>query len=196
MHGRIGIYTGDATKIDAILGKAKAELPPLMRQQPGLRRYSVFRTAPGELVSLSAWDSHGHAEAAGQKLIDWVRHNTGDAITGVENHVGEIAFSEPAGGPSSPDVRVALYQFKPGTLAGAIAKAREGFLPILRQQPGFVRYTVGDLLGDRAVTISGWQTRAEADAAVAMAADWVRENLAGDATSVQNHVGELLWSAD
>jgi quinol monooxygenase YgiN len=196
MHGRIGIYTGEPAKIDGILGRAKAELPPMMRQQPGLQRYAVFRTAPGELVSLSAWDSHHHAEAAGHKLVDWVKQNTGDAISGVENHVGEIAFSEPAGGPSAPHVRVALYQFKPGTLAGAIAKAQAGFLPILRQQPGFVRYTVGDLGDDRAVTISGWQTKAEADAAVATAADWVRQNLAGDATSVQNHVGELLWSAD
>jgi heme-degrading monooxygenase HmoA len=196
MHGRIGIYTGEPAKIDAILGKAKAELPPLMRQQPGMRRYSVFRTGPGELVSLSAWDSHDHAEAAGQKLVAWVKQNTADAITGVENHVGEIAFSEPAGGPSSRYARVALYQFKPGTVAGAIAKAREGFLPILQRQPGFVRYTVGDLGGDRAVTISGWETEAEADAAVATAAGWVRENLAGDVTSVQNHVGELLWSAD
>lgn len=196
MHGRIGLYTGEPAKIDAILDNAKAELPPLMRQQPGMRRYNVFRTAPGELISLSAWDSHDHAEAAGQKLVAWVKQNTGDAITGVENHVGEIAFSEPAGGASAPHVRVALYQFKPDTVAGAIAKAREGFLPILQRQPGFVRYTVGDLGGGRVVTISGWETRDEADTAVATAAGWVRENLARDVTSVQNHVGDLLWSAD
>ncbi len=77
-----------------------------------------------------------------------------------------------------------------------IAKAREGFLPVLRQQPGFVRYTAGDLRDDRAVSISGWETKAEADAAVAEAADWVKQTLARDLVSVQNHVGELLWSAD
>ena len=195
MHGRIGIYKGDPKKLEPVLEKGKRELPDLMRSQPGLRRYSVFRTGEGEIVSLSAWDSAEQAEAGGQKLVGWVRQNGADAITGVENHLGEISFSEPASGGAAPFVRVALYEFKPGTVDRVVQKARDGFLPLLRQQNGFVRYTVGKLGGDKAISISGWQSRKDADAAVAQAADWVKENLAGDVQSVQNHVGELLWSA-
>jgi heme-degrading monooxygenase HmoA len=196
MHGRIGIYTADPAKIEPVIEKAKAELPAMMRGEPGLRRYAVIRAAPGELVSMSAWETAEQAEAGGRKLVGWVRQNAAEAITGVENHLGEIAFSEPAGGPSSPFVRVALYQFKPGKTAGVVAKAHDSFLPILRQQPGFVRYTVADLGGDRAVSISGWRSKAEADAAVAKAADWVKQEVASDVQSVKNYVGELLWSAD
>jgi heme-degrading monooxygenase HmoA len=195
MHGRIGIYKVNPDKVGPVLEKGKAELPAMMRSQPGFRRYAVFRTAKDEIISLSAWETHDEAEAAGQKLVAWVGQNGADSITGVENHVGTISFSEPAGGAAGPHARIALYRFKPGRTQQVIAKAREGLLPIYQKRPGFVRYTVGDLGGDRAISISGWQTHAEAEAAVATAADWVKQNMADDVESVENHVGDLLWSA-
>ena len=55
------------------------------------------------LRAVSAWETHGEAEAAGQKLVAWVRQNGADSITGVENHVGTISFSEPSGGADTDD---------------------------------------------------------------------------------------------
>jgi heme-degrading monooxygenase HmoA len=92
-------------------------------------------------------------------------------------------------------VRVAVYQIKPGSANEIVQKAQSGMLPIFRQQPGFVAYE-GVVTGDtEVVSISTWESVEQAQAAVQIAASWVRENLADAIVSVTNHVGELGFSS-
>ena len=91
-------------------------------------------------------------------------------------------------------VRVAVYRIKAGSADEIVRRARDGMLPIFRQQPGFVAYE-GVVTGDEeVVSISTWESAEQAQAAVKMAAGWVGENLADMIVSVDNHVGELGFS--
>lgn len=90
-------------------------------------------------------------------------------------------------------VRVAIYQVKPGTVDEVIRKAQEGMLPTFRSQPGFVAYA-GVKTGETSlISLSFWQSQQQAEAAVQVAASWVKDNIAQAVESVQNHVGDLAW---
>lgn len=89
--------------------------------------------------------------------------------------------------------RVAVYQFKPGTADEVIRRAQAGMLPTFRAQPGFVAYGLVKTSDSAGISLSFWQTEAEAEAAVKTAANWVKENLADLVVSVQNHVGDLAF---
>ena len=91
-------------------------------------------------------------------------------------------------------VRVAIYQIRPGTADEILRRAQSGMLPIFRQQPGFVAYEGVVTADEEVVSISTWESAEQAQAAVQMAASWVRENLADMIVSVDNHVGELGFS--
>ena len=194
-HGRIAVYTVNPELIGPVLEKGKAELPGLVASHPGLVRYGVFQPTPDRVLSLSAWDTRAQAEAAMETLMAWVRANAAAAFVSGENYVGEIVHTESASEEPATHGRVAIYRFKDGTADAVVEKARSGFAPILRQQPGFVRYSlikVDDAVG---VSYSGWRSRAQAEQATAVAAAWVKENVADALVSVENHVGDLLWSA-
>ena len=92
-------------------------------------------------------------------------------------------------------VRIAVYTFKPGTIDEVIRRAEADVLPLFRRQPGFVAYEVVKTGDDRGVSISTWESAGQAQAAVEMAAGWVKENLADSVVSVENHVGELNFSS-
>lgn len=193
-YGRIGIYTFEPNGIEAVLARAREELPPMMERQPGFMRYAVARTAENEIVSLSAWETREQAEAAGQALVGWVREHMAPTLQKADNSIGEISFSEQASGKAAKYLRVALYQAKAGRSDEVISRAREGFLPLLRAQPGFVRYTVGKRDDGSLISTSGWESKAQAEAAVEQASTWVRQNVADAIEGVENHVGEVLWS--
>jgi len=93
-----------------------------------------------------------------------------------------------------PYARIAVYQFKPGTIDEVIRTAKEGLLPIFRQQPGFRRYATVKTGDDSGVSISTWDTKQEADIAVQKAAAWIKQNFAANVVSVANHVGEVAFS--
>ncbi len=57
----------------------------------------------------------------------------------------------------------------------AARRVREGFLPKLRELPGFLGYYVIDGEGDTAVSIIVFKTREEAEAAREPITDYVRE---------------------
>ena len=194
-HARVGIYKVRPETAEAVMAKGKDELPALMKSSPGFQRYGVLRTAPDEVVSLSSWDSREQADGAAERLTAWVRQNGSDAFVGAQNHVGEIAISENSSEDAAAHGRVAVYRFKPGAADQVIEKARTGFLPLLQAQPGFVRYVVVKTADDAAISYSGWRSKEQADAAVPKAADWVKQNLADLVVSVENHVGEMAWSA-
>jgi heme-degrading monooxygenase HmoA len=193
-HARVGIYKVRPETAEAVLTKGKQQLPDLMRSSPGFQRYGVLQTGPDEVVSMSAWDTREQADGAGERLTSWVRQNGADAFVGAQNLIGEIAISEQATEEAATHGRVAVYRFKPGAADQVIAKARSGFLPLLQGQPGFVRYVIVKTGDDSGVSYSGWRSKEQAEAAVASAAGWVKQELADLVVSVENHVGEMLWA--
>jgi heme-degrading monooxygenase HmoA len=90
-------------------------------------------------------------------------------------------------------VRVAVYKFKPGTVDEVARRAETGMLPTFRSQPGFVAYGIVKTGADEAVSLSVWETQAQAEKAVQVAATWVKDNIADMTESVQNHVGDLAF---
>jgi hypothetical protein len=89
--------------------------------------------------------------------------------------------------------RVALYDVTSGAPNEVIEIARSGFLPIFEQQPGFVRYEVGVLDNGGIVSFSIWETADEAERAVGLAADFVRDNLASRVRLREEHTGDVAW---
>ena len=92
-------------------------------------------------------------------------------------------------------IRVAVYTFKPGTVDEVIKRAEAGMLPLFRGQPGFIAYDVAKTGDDRGVSVSTWESAEQAQAAIQVAAGWVKENLADSVVAVENHVGELGFSS-
>ena len=90
-------------------------------------------------------------------------------------------------------VRVAVYKARPGTVDEMARRAEAGMLPIFRNQPGFVAYGIVKTGADEGISLSVWETREQAEKAVQAAAEWVKDNLADIAESVQNHVGDLKF---
>ena len=90
-------------------------------------------------------------------------------------------------------LRLALYDMTSGTAEEAIEIARKGILPLFEQQPGFERYEVGTLDNGSVVSFSIWETAAEAQHAVALAASWVKDNLADRVKLREEHTGNVSW---
>ena len=89
-------------------------------------------------------------------------------------------------------VRVAVDTLQPGKADELVLRIRNGLLPLLREQAGFVAYEVVMTGEDTAVFIHTCDTQAQAEAAMQNVASWVRENVAGLIVSVDKHlVGEL-----
>jgi hypothetical protein len=90
-------------------------------------------------------------------------------------------------------LRVANYKIIVGTFPELAEKAKSGMLDTFKAQPGFIRYGLADT-GDRTcVSISLWETHAQAEAAAPLAATWVREHLADRVELRSNDVGDLAF---
>ena len=89
--------------------------------------------------------------------------------------------------------RVALFDVISGTAEEVIEIARAGLVPIFEKQPGFVRYEVGVLDHGGIASFSIWETADEAQRAVELAADFVRDNLANRERLREEHTGDMAW---
>jgi hypothetical protein len=89
--------------------------------------------------------------------------------------------------------RIATYRLKAADPYEVAEKAEAGMLPIFRAQPGFQSYSLVVSRGELG-SLSTWETAEQAQEATTAAADWVRENLAGDVELVDERVGEVLLS--
>lgn len=72
---------------------------------------------------------------------------------------------------------VRKYKFDPKDTAEIDLKVREGFIPILREAPGFVAYYWLDAGEGEGASLSIFQTQAETEESVHLAADFVHEHL-------------------
>jgi heme-degrading monooxygenase HmoA len=88
-------------------------------------------------------------------------------------------------------VRVAVYSTIGNDFEEVANKAKQGMLPIYRSQPGFVSYGLAQTSDTSFISLSIWQSREEADAAVALAEDWVRDNIATLVKLEDNYVGDF-----
>lgn len=75
-------------------------------------------------------------------------------------------------------VRIATYEIKDGNFRELADIARQGMLRTFQEQPGFIRYGLADIGDRKCVSLSMWETRKDADAAVPVAERWVREHVA------------------
>ena len=71
-------------------------------------------------------------------------------------------------------------------------RAEEGVLPLFESLPGFKAYSVADSDGE-IFSMSVWETREQAEAASASAAEWVAENMP-EITLEEARYGEILFS--
>ncbi len=65
-----------------------------------------------------------------------------------------------------------------GSMDELLRRIREGFVPIVRNAPGFKSYSVVRVRGNDVVTISVFESQAQAVQSNELAAEWVRENVA------------------
>jgi hypothetical protein len=93
-------------------------------------------------------------------------------------------------------IRIAIYELAPKATFDHIRKvAQDAMLPVFARHPGFLRYGVANA-GREVISISLWETQAEATAANALAAEFVRENLADQATLKHNYVGDVAFFSE
>ena len=90
-------------------------------------------------------------------------------------------------------VRVATYEIKQGSFQEIADLARDGMLRTFQEQPGFVRYGLADLGDKTALSISMWETRENAEAAVSVASSWIRENLGERIELRSNVIGDMAF---
>jgi heme-degrading monooxygenase HmoA len=192
-YARIGFYTAKPGTLDEVLDRARKELVPMMQAEPGFRRYTVVRTGPASIVSLSGWDTREQAEAAATNLSAWVREVMGASVLSVANHIAEVLSVTEAS--TAPPVygRVTDGQFQPGKAEEIRARAQTDFLPQLRQQPGFIRHVAFRPGPDRTITFMAFASREQLEAAEEATRSW-REYVTPLATSTQRHAGEVVWA--
>ena len=87
--------------------------------------------------------------------------------------------------------RVAFYDIKSGSFDEAVGQAKTGMLPLFQHSEGFVSYGIAQIDKTAFVSLSTWETRSQADAASAKAADWVKANSQDHFILRKSYVGDL-----
>ena len=88
--------------------------------------------------------------------------------------------------------RIATYNMS-GDAHDLARRAEDGILPIFQAQQGFRSYTVS--FGDgQILSLSAWDTRADAEAGSEAAAAWVADNMGEELDLVDVRYAEVLFS--
>lgn len=88
--------------------------------------------------------------------------------------------------------RIGFYTARPGDLDAVLERARDEVIPMLESEFGFRRYTTVRTGPDTLVSITGWDTHAQAEMAARRLSAWVAEVMGQTLTSVENHVAEVI----
>jgi heme-degrading monooxygenase HmoA len=90
-------------------------------------------------------------------------------------------------------VRIATYEIKKGSFEELADVAQDEMLREFRDQPGFIRYGLADLGDRRCLSLSLWETRKDAEAAVDVSANWDREHVSDRVELRTTQVGDLAF---
>lgn len=189
---RVRIYTLRPGTLGAIAQRARAEFLPMIASAEGFRRYLVARLDADRVAVLTAWQARQFAEAAGQRTATWIDQHVCPSLVSVEEHAGENAFVDEVSPERAAVFRLAVDHLEPGTAQEVVEQSR-GLVPILRQQPGYVRYGAIPCGDDCAFFPGGWRSRAEAEAGSRAAAAWARATIRpGVVRSVDVYLGDIV----
>jgi len=193
-HARIGFYTARPGDLDHVLERARDEVIPMLEAESGFRRYTVVRTSPDVLVSITGWDTHEEAQMAARRLLAWVAEVMGETLVSVENHIAEVVHLTEASPAIPVHGCIARWQFKPGAFGALRTSVERDYVPLLVRQPGFVRYAAFRTGDDMVMTFTGFASREDAEAAGAATSAWVEQHAVPLIVSVERHAGEVVWS--
>lgn len=71
---------------------------------------------------------------------------------------------------------IRMYTLFPGTSEEFLQRVHESFVPLISQLPGFIAYDTHRIGNDQVITISTFDTRAQAEESILRALRWVQEN--------------------
>jgi heme-degrading monooxygenase HmoA len=89
-HVRMGIYEITSGSYDELVEQAREGLAPILRDSPGFVFYSTTDVGGGRFVSVSTWETRQQAEAAAERIAQWVGENMADSVALEENLIGEM----------------------------------------------------------------------------------------------------------
>ena len=88
-------------------------------------------------------------------------------------------------------IRIATYDLTKGSFQEVAGLTKDGMLPRISKEPGFIEYGVADLGNHKVASITVWETREQAEKSVTFAATWVKENIADRVRLVTTTIGDL-----
>jgi hypothetical protein len=93
-HARIGIYrlNGDDVAAREVVRRAREGLLPLFRRHAGFIDYELILSGD-TLISVSNWQTLGHANASVLEAAAWVLENLSDEVALLDNYVGKVALT-------------------------------------------------------------------------------------------------------
>jgi hypothetical protein len=104
--------------------------------------------------------------------------------------VQSVADGATGEGAGVPFGRCVIYSYT-GDLEQIVKTTRAGILPIFQGRPGFIAYAVMPL-SDVIVSMSAWNSEADAKGADEAATQWVEENLK-NLKIKDSYMGEYAW---
>jgi len=84
---------------------------------------------------------------------------------------------------------------KPGQMRDFLRKAETELLPLYRELPGFVTYTIAKTGEATAVCFGIWQTRQQAAQAIKTSDHWMKQSSGILIDSLHNSIGDLPFLA-
>jgi Antibiotic biosynthesis monooxygenase len=179
MHAVIREYQVDAGSVDEIVRRAEAGFVPLISRAPGFVSYRLATGENGEVITVSTFEDESGADASVTAAAGWVRENLAELVpTAPEVTGGAVLVRHVKTGEQPAHGVMRRYEGAVGSLADLAGRTERGFVPLLKDVPGFASYTMIDAGGGTLVTLSAFRDRAGADASTQKAAAWIKANMA------------------
>ncbi len=94
MFAAIRYYRTDPDSTESVIRRVKEGFVPFIRETPGFVSYFVLTPRPGEIVSVSVFESRDGAQESNEKAEEWVRQNLSELLPSPEFADGEAVVYE------------------------------------------------------------------------------------------------------
>jgi hypothetical protein len=204
---------------DELMALIQDEFVPLMEDVPGFIWYVAgANPETRDQFSVGVFDDEAGAAESNRRAAEWGEQGAADFVEGepavYEGVIGVAAESSgaavtgspqalaPSGGLVGKYVLIRLRQPNPEwSVAEVMQRIREGYVPLVREIPGFVSYfgSADPVSGGQAY-VGVFDDKAGADESTRVAGEWLRENsysfFEGDPTVAEGVIGAAAEAAE